>query len=155
MNYFYPNLYQRFYFVQHISFYYRDCRTYENLAKHICVAPPHQPFKRVKRILDFINGSNEISDLLKELEGATKKGGAIKAGRIYPKWDVAKVSRKKIQAQIRQIIILCESLISRLGTFNPFWDIDQYWRGPTGWIHESYNSVSDWETTNVYWGKSL
>ena len=61
---------------------YRDCRTYENLVKHICVAPPNQPVKRVKRTVDLTNGSNEISELLQELEGVTKKGGTIKSG-IY------------------------------------------------------------------------
>ena len=61
----------------------RDCRTYENLVKHVCVAPPQQPVKRVKRIVDFTSGSNEITELLKELEGLTKKGGEIKSGMFY------------------------------------------------------------------------
>ena len=68
---------------------------YENLVRHICVAPPHQPIKRVKRILDFVNGSNEISDLLKELEGVTKKGGVIKSGMMYPKFEIANESVEK------------------------------------------------------------
>ena len=51
--------------------------------KHVCVAPPHQPVKRVKRILDFTSSSNEITEILKELEGLTKKGGEIKSGMFY------------------------------------------------------------------------
>ena len=36
--------------------------------------------KRVKRILDLNNGPSEITELLKELEEITKKGGTIKSG---------------------------------------------------------------------------
>ena len=32
-----------------------------------------------------MSGSNEVSELLKELEGLTKKGGAIKSGMIHLK----------------------------------------------------------------------
>ena len=62
---------------------YRDCRTYENLLKHICIAPPQQPVKRVKRILDLTNGTTEIADLIKELEEMTKKGGTLKSGKKF------------------------------------------------------------------------
>ena len=117
-------LYTIFSYVRFISCSFRDCRTYENLVRHICVAPPHQPIKRVKRILDFINGSNEISDLLKELEGITKKGGVIKSGRIYPKFEIVNESVEKSYNIVRQIIIVYKPLIFRLGIFNPFRDID-------------------------------
>ena len=88
-------MYNRYSYIQSISCSFRDCRLYENLVRHICVAPPHQPIKRVKRILDFVNGSNEISDLLKELEGVTKKGGVIKSGMMYPKFEIANESVEK------------------------------------------------------------
>ena len=38
--------------------------------------------KRVKRILDLTNGPSEITELLKELEDITKKGGTIKSGKL-------------------------------------------------------------------------
>ena len=58
----------------------RDCRTYEYLLKHICVAPPQYPVKRVKRILDLTNGPSEITELLQELEEIANKGRGIKSG---------------------------------------------------------------------------
>ena len=61
----------------------RDCRTHENLLKHICVAPPQKPVRRVKKILDLTNNNyHEIGDLAKELHDMTKKGGTIKSGKF-------------------------------------------------------------------------
>ena len=67
---------------QQYHIFCRDCRTHENLLKHICVAPPQQPVRRVKKILDLTNNNyHEIADLAKELHDMTKKGGTIKSGK--------------------------------------------------------------------------
>ena len=73
-----------FYSIEECFFsrYYRDCQTYENLLRHVCVAPPQQPVKRVKKILDLGKGPDVIAEHLKELEQITKKGGTIKAGKL-------------------------------------------------------------------------
>ena len=72
----------------------RDCRTHENLLKHVCVAPPQQPVRRVKKILDLTNNNyHEIGDLAKELHDMTKKGGTIKSGKLQME-DLAQVQRQ-------------------------------------------------------------
>ena len=87
-----------FYSIEECFFsrYYRDCQTYENLLRHVCVAPPQQPVKRLKKILDLGKGPDVIAEHLKELEQITKKGGTIKAGKLQLKSRTKKVGPTKI-----------------------------------------------------------